>query len=130
MKKLLFPVIFVLFLISCEENDNENILLNGVWIENSQRMDTLVFNNQGSEGLFILNREREIRNGYLLPIECAGPYNYSINGDSINLRYGLSSSFESFNYYFWLDKDNESLEIGNFYEDSLSSNNIFTFRKE
>lgn len=130
MKKQLLIGFLVLFLISCEENDNEKILLNGTWIESSQRVDTLVFNKQSSEGLFILNREREIRNGYLLPIAYAGPYNYSINEDSINLRYGFSSSFESYNYYFSLDIDNEILEIGNFFEDSLSKNVILTFLKE
>ena len=130
MKKQLLIGSLILFLISCEENENEKILLNGTWIESSQQVDTLVFNKQSSEGFFILNRMREIRNGYLLPIAYAGPYDYIINGDSINLRYGFSSNFENYNYYFSLDIDNEILEIGNFFEDSLSKNVILTFSKQ
>lgn len=130
MKKQLLIGLLVLFLISCEENDNEKILLNGIWLENSQQVDTLVFDKQNFEGLFILYRERELTNGNLLPKAGAGPYNYFINEDSVNLRSSFSSSFESNNYYFSLNLENEIIEIGNFFEDSLSGNVILTFSKQ
>ena len=130
MKKLIYFGLFVLFLISCEETENEKSQLKGTWIENSNRMDTLVFNNQGSEGMFILYRDKEIRNGYLLPKAGAGPYNYTINGDIINLTYSLSSSLESHDYFFSQDLENGKIEIGNFYVDSICEHFVLTFLKE
>lgn len=130
MKKQILFVLIVLSLISCEENNADEILLNGNWIESSQNVDTLRFNKQNSEGMFILYRKREIRDGYLLPIANAGPYDYIIHGDSITLRFSLLSSIENYNYYFSLDMEKEIIEIGNFFEDSLGKNKILTFIKE
>lgn len=130
MRKILFLGLLVSFFISCEETENEKIQLKGTWIENSHRLDTLIFNSQGSEGMLVLYRDKEIRNGYLLPKAGAGPYNYAIKGDIINLTYSFSSSLESHDYFFSQDLENDIIEIGNFYVDSICEHFVLTFIKE
>ncbi len=127
MKKLIFIAIVLVALISCDKNDIENSTLNGVWIETVHKTDTLVFDNQYSG--FILNRGTEMRNGYLLPKYLSGPYMYEIENDSISLLWSASSSSYTNKYYFKVDLKNNQIKIGNFYDNSINTGVILTFRK-
>ena len=127
MKKLIFIAIVLVALISCDKNDIENATLNGVWIETVHKTDTLVFDNQYSG--FILNRGTEMRNGYLLPKYLSGPYMYEIENDSISLLWSASSSSYTNKYYFKVDLKNNQIKIGNFYDNSINTGVILTFRK-
>lgn len=131
MKQIItFCCLVILTLAACEKNNDKNISLNGVWIESSYSNDTLVFSNQTHSGLFVLNRGLEVRNGYLLPKDFAGVYDYKISGDSISLQYSLLNCICRKNYYFNFDEINSKIEIGNFYEDSIRSKRrlIFTLQ--
>jgi hypothetical protein len=127
MKKLIFIAIVLVALISCDKNNIENSTLNGVWIETVHKTDTLVFDNQYTG--FILNRGTEMRNGYLLPKYLSGPYMYEIKNDSISLLWSASSSSYTNKYYFKVDLKNNQIKIGNFYDNSINTGVILTFRK-
>ncbi len=103
--------------------------LKGTWIESSQLSDTLVFKKNKSKGWFQLNRAREINGDYLLPLPNSGLYDYSINDDSISLILSLSNYRHPNKYYFNFYKDRGELNIGNFFEDSLSTDKILIFKK-
>ncbi len=131
MKTLLIIGLTVLTisLISCEKDTDKYGLLKGKWIETTQCSDTLIFNKNDYEGWLELNRGKEIRNGYLLPLSGSGLYDYKIYGDSISLQWLLSSCIYSENYYFNLDSQKEQIRIGNFFADSLSHDEILIFLK-
>ena len=93
---VLFGILFF-SLISCKKDNVETMKLDGGWIENSHRTDTLVFDTQDS--IFNLNRGKELINGYLLPKDLSGPYFYEISGDSIT-EWSASSVGVGKNYYF------------------------------
>ena len=113
---------------SCVKNEIENSRLNGVWIETIHKTDTLVFDNHQYTG-FILNRGTEMRNEYLLPKSLSGPYMYEIENDSISLLWSASSSSYTNKYYFKVDLKNNQIKIGNFYDNSINTGVILTFRK-
>lgn len=116
-----------LLLTGCNTESVVNSLLSGVWIETTHKTDTLAFNNQ-FQG-FILNREREVRYGYLLPKGHSGPYTYELKNDSITLLWSASDYNKGTNYYFKPDLKNNQLKIGNFYVDSIGNNEVLTFSK-
>ena len=127
MKNSLFIGLLFFLLVSCEKNTIEKAPVDGIWVETTQKMDTLVFDNQHPS--FNLNRGSELRNGYLLPKYLSGPYSYEIGKDSISLRWLLSSSSYGNNYYFKMDTESDLIKIGNFFEDSLNKNVILTFSR-
>lgn len=127
MKNSLFIGLLFFLLVSCEKNTIEKAPIDGIWVETTQKMDTLVFDNQHPS--FNLNRGSELRNGYLLPKYLSGPYSYKIGKDSISLRWLLSSSSYGNNYYFKMDTESDLIKIGNFFEDSLNKNVILTFSR-
>lgn len=127
MKNSLFIGLLFFLLVSCEKNTIEKSPLDGIWVETTQKMDTLVFDNQHTS--FYLNRGAELRNGYLLPKYLSGPYSYEIGKDSISLRWLLSSSLYGNNYYFRINYESDLIMIGNFYEDSLNVNEVLTFSR-
>lgn len=127
MKNSLFIGLLFFLLVSCEKNTIEKAPVVGIWVETTQKMDTLVFDNQHTS--FNLKRGSELRNGFLLPKYLSGPYYYELRKDSIYLRWGLSSSSYGTNYYFNLDSKNGQIRIGNFFEDSLKKNVILTFSR-
>ena len=131
MKKITFLIVAVLALLSfsCEE-DNMNISsLKGNWIEASSQTDTLVFNDNKSEGMFFLNRGRELRGGHMLPKINSGPYDYEIVNDSIVLRWGLSSCMCTESYEFIVLPDEDKLNVGNFYKEDIPLGTILIFEK-
>lgn len=125
MKNSLFIGLLFFLLVSCEKNSVEKAQIEGIWVETTQKMDTLVFDHHHPS--FFLNRGSELRNGYLLPKFLSGSYSYELGKDSISLRWGLSSSMSGNNYYFNLDSKNGQISIENFFVDSLSKNMILTF---
>src|ERR1035437_5031776 len=128
MKNLLLIGILFLSLISCEKDNVETMKLDGAWLENSHKTDTLVFDTQSSR-IFTLYRSYELQNGYLLPKDLSGPYLYVISGDSIYLNFTGSSLGIGTNYYFNLDSKKRQIKIGNFFVDTLSNRDILIFSK-
>jgi len=128
MKNSLFIGLLFFLLVGCEKNTIEKAPINGIWVETTQKMDTLVFDNQLQ--LFELNRGIELRNGYLLPKLSSGLYSYEIGKDSISLNWILSSSSYRNNYYFFkLDTESDLIKIGNFFVDSLNKNVTLIFSR-
>lgn len=128
MKNSLFIGLLFFLLVGCEKNTIEKAPINGIWVETTQKMDTLVFDNQLP--LFELNRGIELRNGYLLPKLSSGLYSYEIGKDSISLNWILSSSSYRNNYYFFkLDTERDLIKIGNFFVDSLNKNVTLIFSR-
>jgi hypothetical protein len=128
MKNSLFIGLLFFLLVGCEKNTIEKAPINGIWVETTQKMDTLVFDNQHPS--FNLKRGSELRNGYLLPKLSSGLYSYEIGKDSISLNWILSSSSYRNNYYFFkLDTESDLIEIGNFFVDSLNKNVTLTFSR-
>jgi len=128
MKNSLFIGLLFFLLVGCEKNTIEKAPINGIWVETTQKMDTLVFDNQLP--LFELNRGIELRNGYLLPKLSSGLYSYEIGKDSISLNWILSSSSYRNNYYFFkLDTERDLIKIGNFFVDSLNKNETLIFSR-
>ena len=128
MKNSLFIGLLFFLLVGCEKNTIEKAPINGIWVETTQKMDTLVFDNQLP--LFELNRGIELRNGYLLPKLSSGLYSYKIEKDSISLNWILSSSSYRNNYYFFkLDTESDLIKIGNFFVDSLNKNVTLIFSR-
>ena len=127
MKKFLLIGIVFLSLISCKKDRIETMKLDGAWIENSHKTDTLIFAPEIS--FVYLNRGNELRNGYLLPKYLSGPYLYKTNGDSINLTWSASSVGVGTNYDFNLDSRDSLIKIQNFFVDTLSNHDILIFSK-
>jgi len=131
MKKLLLIGILIFSIVSCKKDhthtETMKLDLEGAWIENSHKADTLVFDTLNS--MFVLYRGYELQYGYLLPKYLSGPYLYEINGDSIYLHWTGSSLGIGKNYYFFPDSKKRQITIGNFFVDTLSNHAILTFSK-
>lgn len=127
MKNSFYIGLLFFLLVGCKKEPVEKAPIYGTWVETTQKMDTLVFNNQHPS--FFLNRGKEMRNGYLLPGYLSGPYSYEIGKENIYLRWGLSSSSNGTNYYFNVDSKIRQISVGNFFVDSLSKNVILTFSR-
>ena len=122
MKNIFLIGLLLIITISCEKDSIETPPIIGTWIEAIHQSDTLVFENEYPS--FTLNRGTEIRDGHLLPKYSSGPYSYEIVQDSISLRWVLSSYSGGIKYYFDLNEKNKQIKIGNFFVDSLYSNNV------
>jgi len=133
MNKILIVVLITLSVLylSCKNNNlfDRTYNFKGKWLETTQLSDTLIFKQNKSEGWLELQRGREMRNAYILPLIHSGLYDYSILQDSISLLSGFSSCLCPRNYYFKFNLENEEIQIGNFFEDSLTNDKIFTFKK-
>jgi len=125
MKNSLLIGLLFFLLLSCEKNTVEKDLIDGIWVESIHKMDTLVFDKHDPS--FELKRGTELRNGYLLPKYSSGTYSYEMGNDSISLRWMLSSSYNSNDFYFKFDSENDEIVIGNFFVDSLNNDVILTF---
>ena len=131
MKKTAFLIVATIAILSfsCEE-DNVNIRsLKGNWVEASSQTDTLVFNDNKSEGMFFLNRGRELRGGHMLPKINSGPYAYEIIKDSIVLQYALLGCMCAESYEFIVLPDEDKLKVGNFYKEDIPLGTILIFEK-
>lgn len=109
MKSLLLILFSLLFgahnYVNAQKNEE-------MWVEAKERTDTLTFFfDEGKTG-FILNRGKELRNGNLYPKSLHGPYDYILKGDSIYLRWMMSSNSKPKAFYYHLGTD--TLLIGGF----------------
>ena len=127
MKKSFLIGLLFFVLVSCEKNNTEKAPIVGIWVETTQKTDTLVFDDRVA--MVNLNRGTEIRNGYLLPKYSSGLYSYELKQDSISLRWLLSSSSYGNNYFFKIELENDQLKIGNFFVDSLDKHATLTFSR-
>ena len=123
----LILMLFIASLISCEKSEN-TMPIEGIWVEVSAKSDTIKFIQFGSHPAFELSRGLEMRNGYWLPKYGAGIYNYELKDDSIALNNTLSSLGGFLSYYFQKPCC-DSFEIGNFYSQTISPNELITFSK-
>ena len=129
MKNFLSLVLLLFFasIIGCEKSEN-NLPIEGSWIEVSTKSDTIDFTYFMSGPAFELRRGFELSSGYWLPKYGAGLYRYELKDDSIALNYTFSSIGGFIDYYFhWIS--NNSFEIGNFYDQSLGPDELIIFSK-
>ena len=124
MSKSALFFILLISLIGCKKTKEEKLNYE-IWVETSQRADTIKFDNL--TGWMDLRRGTEIKNGYKLPKIHSGFYDYEITGSNISLKSMLSSSMNRNNYYFDMDANRKNMKIGNFYLDALDKNTILNF---
>lgn len=129
MKKLMVLLIVICAIAACKKEKEDIIQLQGSWIEISQLKDSFVFDNSDFEGMVILHREKVLSNGQLIPKMGDGTYNYSIQNNTIEIVYGLSSCHCSSMYHFYFDESEGKLIIGNFYDGTKDINEPIEFRK-
>lgn len=129
-KILTINVIFLtLFIFSgCENNKVTTSGLKGTWVEIDTKTDTIIFKTDALSGKFHLNRGFEMTNGYYLPKIGSGMYSYDISDSSIKIVDLLSSTAGGNNFYFSINHDHESFQIGmfSFFETNKA---ILTFRR-
>ncbi|AHM60764.1 hypothetical protein D770_12550 [Flammeovirgaceae bacterium 311] len=112
-----------------ESSDKITILeLEGVWVEEEERTDTIAFSDLPDTDWFWLLRGKENSNGNLLPKSGSGNWNYKplLGKDSVSLNWALSSNSRYHNYFFRVEKG--KMKIGNFYR-SNDPVEIITFVK-
>jgi hypothetical protein len=108
-------ILLTLFIFSgCENNKVTTSRLKGTWVEIDTKTDTIIFKTDDLSGKFYLNRGFEMTNGYYLPKIGSGMYSYDISDCSIKIVDLLSSTAGGNNYYFSINHDNESFQIGMF----------------
>lgn len=123
----LWPILFSLIIFSCTIDKLDTpTKLEGKWVEISTTSDTLSFELFGDKETLMLDRGRELRNGFLLPKPGSGPYEYQILKNKIDLRWYASSNGSFFSYYF--DQTRDQIKIENFY-DVEQKGKIETFKK-
>lgn len=109
MERSLLCLSLILFFAACKKSGTSSSTLQGIWIEKTQRLDTIDFDNlvfsTSTSPVFYL---RSQPNGY------NSLYNYSFKTDSILLR-SFYSSYSGF-YAYYFEQNNSSLfTISNFY---------------
>ena len=130
-------IILTLFLITlglagCEKVKN-NIPIDGTWVEVKEKNDTIDFTQFLSNQAINLRRGYEIRNGHWLPK--GGMYFYVLlDSDSIALNSVYSSmcpvpDADCYPHYFFKLSNSNTFEIGNFYNSTISTNELITFSK-
>ena len=130
----LLMVISGFILNSCQKDDfpDPNSLpkgLVGSWVETHTLTDTIVFNSNSEQGVFLCTRGFGIYNGYRLPLMGSGPYAYTIFSDSINLVFPWTDSMANGNFYFKFDEPNLTIKIGKFCNEIDTKHSILAFRK-
>jgi len=118
----------ILILARCQKDGGIVSGLIGTWVEIDTKTDSIIFKTNDQSGTFMLNRGFEVSNGYYLPKIGSGPYSYLISDDKIKIVDLLSGSAGGNNFYFNINQDIESFQIGVF---SLFDTNkaILTFKK-
>ncbi|MDF3076549.1 MAG: hypothetical protein K0S09_438 [Sphingobacteriaceae bacterium] len=127
MKPLLAIIALFLSCISCKKNNDTISSIDGMWVESTQKKDTLYFDSKNS--MFNLGRGKELKAGSLIPKTYSGIYFYETKTDSISIQYSFSSLYKPKKYMFKPDLAQGKITIGNFYVDSLSRNVTLTFLK-
>ena len=126
--RMVILVLIISALCGCMESENIMMPLDGSWVEISERSDTLIFTQFGTEPAFELRRGLEKRNGYMLPKYGAGIYCYKVTGDTISLEDLLSGAGGYVNFYF-KQNTGDSFDIGNFYNQMVTPDVKITFTR-
>ncbi|QMU30919.1 hypothetical protein [Adhaeribacter radiodurans] len=129
MHLLISLLAIVASIVSCKEDNEPTAQLDGVWIEQTDRSDTIVFKRLDGGSFLSLGRGREIRNGNELPKYGSGLYNYQIKGDSISLLSLFSSCSTCHETYYFVINGAE-LKVGDFYRKNSANPQPLTFIKE
>lgn len=114
------PAILLLLLtvnfVACQKAETISPeMLSGVWIEKTNRQDTIIFQPGASVNMLQVNRGKEINvGGYLVPKLGSGFYQYYIKADKISV-YNLWGSTILFTDYTFEVRDGE-LHLDNFFE--------------
>jgi hypothetical protein len=103
--------------------------LTGFWVETTTGVDTISFNSNEASGFFGLSRGYAMTNGYWLPKIGSTWYSYKIEGDSISVIDGLSSSMKGGTFYFNFDEPNLTIRTGKFSSYISTKKSVLTFRK-
>ena len=128
-KVIPYLILFVFFIYGCSSDEMSISSFKGSWIETTTFQDTLIFHGDELDGMLTLNRPKENRNGYILPMAGAGIYMYEIEKDSIKLQNAILSCLCTTSHPIHLLKDGDMLAIGNFYNDDLKPEDILIFRR-
>jgi hypothetical protein len=101
--------------------------LNGIWVEENVRTDTIIFKPyyDGQEPIFYLARGQ--RKKSYLPKYNSGPYHYRLEDSVIKTRWFLSSSLTYNPYYIKISNDSSEIKIGDFYDSSPRDNDTLIF---
>ena len=129
MKKLFFALSVVAFGCDNDVTPDPATLsqsLEGVWVDTRIETDILVFDNKVSDRHFLFRRDKEMRNGQLVPKQGAGFYEFKLKPETISL-YNTISSCYCFNDYFF-SRDGATITLGNFYDTNVTGD-LRTFRK-
>jgi hypothetical protein len=109
MRKLLFFLFLFFNIIACKKSGTSSDTLQGVWIEKTQRLDTINFDNlafsTSNPPTFDLRSQ---------PAGYSSLYNYSFKTDSILLR-SFFSSYSGFYVYYFKQTNSSLFSISNFY---------------
>jgi hypothetical protein len=131
MKKalLLIPIlVFVGILVGCKKDTEPAVQLQGVWVEQTDRADTLIFEVIDAKPFLSLQRGTEARDGHQLPKYGSGMYDYQVKKDSISLL-SLYSSCNNCQQTYYLTIMGSELRIGDFYQKNSASSLPLTFEK-
>ena len=126
MKTRIVIVIIISLALSCCTRENASPALSGSWVDIDTHTDTLNFLSVDGQPYLHVDRGTEFRDGFLRPKSGSGPYNYNLDGDTISLRWLLSSDSRSHSYYF--KQSGHQLTIGRFF-DATTSGSTLTFSK-
>jgi hypothetical protein len=119
-------IVMVCNLGSCKKEDASITKLDGLWIEQKDRADTIDFRN----GPFLeLRRGTEYRDGHVLPKYGSGQYQYNIKGNSISLISTFSSCAKCYKNYSFKFQNGQIL-IGDFYNKNSGSQETLIFIKQ
>lgn len=109
------------------ESEFKKSPLNGIWIEENMRKDTIIFKPYYDGQEPILNLERGKRNNSNLPEYYSGSYHYRLEKDVIKTQWCFSSSITYNPYYIKISKDSSEMKIGNFYDSSPQNYDTLIF---
>lgn len=126
MRNFLSLLLFLIFASCGDDNNISPLSLEGSWVNTKNKTDRLIFNSDLSPNMFRLERDKEMKNGQLIPKRGAGIYEFKIKGNQISV-YNTISSCYCFNDYFF-DHSPSSIVVGNFYDENAKEN-LQNFRK-
>jgi hypothetical protein len=109
--------------IGCEKKDSETFQLEGQWMRQDVKTDTITFKQFEKTTFFDLKRGNDTIGNQIIPKTPCGLFEYKIYGDSIWVQWAAASSLSDKKYYF--KKLGSTIEMGNFID---KSNTIITFQ--
>jgi hypothetical protein len=129
---LIFLFLFSIMHGVCQKVELKKSPIKGVWVEKSNKSDTLIFlaEYDGQNPIFQLKRGFDPNDKSKLPKSLSGPYWYQLGDNRILINWFLSSDSKFHSYYFWLAENQSKLMIGNFFKDDQSKKDTLIFIEE